>query len=54
MAKHRFDWSEESVAVLNEEALKWLNSVDWNGINGNRDQMLLQFLQAKSRTSSLN
>lgn len=54
ISKHRFDWSEESVSVLNEEALKWLKSVDWNGINGKRDQMLLQLLQAKSRSSSLN
>lgn len=52
MLKHRFEWSEESVSVLKEDALKWLKSVDWDGINGKRDQMLLQLLEAKSRSSS--
>lgn len=52
MLKHRFDWSQESVLALEQAALKWLEAVDWDGINGKRDEMLLQVLDAKSRTSS--
>lgn len=54
MSKHRFDWSEERLSVLKEEAAKWLNSVDWGGINEERDQLLLRLLQVKSQRSSLN
>ncbi|OJJ71751.1 hypothetical protein ASPBRDRAFT_207076 [Aspergillus brasiliensis CBS 101740] len=53
MLKHRFDWSEESVSVLKEEASKWLDSVDWDGVVGKRDQMLLSLLEVNSRTSKL-
>ncbi len=53
MAKHRFDWSEERLSVLKEEALKWLTKVDWATLKEERDQVLLQLLAAKARTSSI-
>ncbi|KAL2816924.1 hypothetical protein BJX63DRAFT_441289 [Aspergillus granulosus] len=52
MLKHRFDWSEESVSVLKKEALKWLESLDWEGYNRKRDQMLVRLLELDSGTSS--
>lgn len=51
--KHRFDWSQESLSALKVGALKWLEAADWAGINGERDQMLLELLQTKSKSSSL-
>jgi 3-hydroxyacyl-CoA dehydrogenase len=48
MLKHRFDWSEESVSVLKKAALQWLGSVDWDGFNEKRDQMLLRLLELNS------
>ncbi|GKZ31875.1 crystallin, lambda 1 [Aspergillus brasiliensis] len=53
MVKHRFDWSEENVSVLKKEASKWLESVDWDGVVGKRDQMLLRMLEVNSRISKL-
>ena len=53
MAKHRFDWSEERLAVLKDEALKWLNKVDWASLKEERDQVLLELLIAKGKTSSM-
>ncbi|RDH16483.1 hypothetical protein M747DRAFT_358469 [Aspergillus niger ATCC 13496] len=52
MLKHRFDWSEESVSVLKREALQWLETVNWDGFNRKRDQMLLRLLEVTSHTSS--
>ncbi|KAH7028447.1 3-hydroxyacyl-CoA dehyrogenase [Macrophomina phaseolina] len=54
MAKHRFDWSEESVSVLKSEACKWLEAVDWSELVHQRDSVLLHLLAAKSGTSSID
>lgn len=52
MLKHRFDWSDESLAALKEGASKWLDAVDWIEVKEKRDQVLLQLLEAKSKASS--
>ncbi|RAH65002.1 uncharacterized protein BO66DRAFT_463274 [Aspergillus aculeatinus CBS 121060] len=52
ISKHRFAWSFEAVEKLNQEARKWLETVDWQNINATRDQMLLKVLAAKSSPSS--
>ena len=53
MLKHRFDWSEERLSVVKNEALKWLEKIDWATMKEERDQVLLQLLAAKAKTSSL-
>jgi hypothetical protein len=53
MLQYRFDWSEQSVSVLKQKALEWLGAVDWDDINERRDEVLLQLLEAKSKTPSL-
>jgi 3-hydroxyacyl-CoA dehydrogenase len=50
--KHRFDWSDESVAKLKAEALKSLEGVDWDQLTEQRDAVLLALLAAKSKPSS--
>jgi 3-hydroxyacyl-CoA dehydrogenase len=50
--KHRFDWSDESVAKLKAEALKSLEGVDWDKLTEQRDAILLALLAAKSKPSS--
>lgn len=49
MLKHRFDWSEESVAKLKDEARKWLDTVAWPQLTNERDRVLMQLLEAKSK-----
>jgi 3-hydroxyacyl-CoA dehydrogenase len=51
MASHRFDWSEESVSALKEEASKGLQKVDWANLTNERDAVLLQLLAAKAKAS---
>ncbi|KAL4999775.1 hypothetical protein BDV10DRAFT_183926 [Aspergillus recurvatus] len=53
MLEHRFDWSEEKLSVLIKEASKWLEFIDWDVVTARRDRLLLQFLRAKSRDSSV-
>lgn len=50
MLKHRFDWSEENVAKMRNEARKWLDKVDWTQLASERDRMLIQLLSAKSQS----
>lgn len=50
MLKHRFDWSDESVARLKNEARKWLDDVDWTQLTSERDRVLIQLLAAKSKS----
>lgn len=53
MLKHRFDWSDERLAVLKDEAAKYLKAVDWTGLEEERGQVLLELLAAKSKTSCI-
>jgi 3-hydroxyacyl-CoA dehydrogenase len=50
--KHRFDWSVESLATLEDETEKWLQTVDWTAMKEERDRLLLQLLAIKSKMSS--
>ena len=50
--KHRFDWSIESVAALQNETGKWLQTLDWTAMKEERDRLLLLLLEIKSKTSS--
>lgn len=50
MLKHRFDWSEENVAKMKNEARKWLDTVDWTQLASERDRLLIQLLAAKSES----
>lgn len=52
MLKHRFDWSEKSLSSLKVVVLKWLESLDWSNMERERDQGLMQLLEAKFKTSS--
>lgn len=52
MLKHRFDWSDESVAALKTQAQKSLEALDWFKLTRERDRVLLELLAAKSETSS--
>ena len=47
MEKHRFDWRDESVAVLKAEAKEWLEAVDWEKLSQRKDTVLLQLLAAR-------
>lgn len=47
---NRFDWSDDRVAVLNNEASRWLDKVDWDSLNQHRDQQLLDMILSKAKS----
>ncbi len=50
--KHRFNWSNESLATLEDETSKWLRTLDWTALKEERDRLLLQILAIKSKSTS--
>jgi 3-hydroxyacyl-CoA dehydrogenase len=51
--KHRFDWSDASLAALKVQAEKSLQALDWSKLTGERDRVLLQLLAAKAAAPSV-
>ncbi|KAF2994370.1 hypothetical protein E8E13_001556 [Curvularia kusanoi] len=51
--EHRFDWSDEKVVLLKEEAAKWLEKVKWSELVEQRDTVLLDLLSAKAKAPSI-
>ncbi|KAF5691035.1 3-hydroxyacyl dehydrogenase [Fusarium denticulatum] len=52
--KHRFYWSEQMMAVLQETVNKSLGAVKWDKLVGERDLVLLQLLAAKEKMASMS
>ncbi|CAD0111443.1 unnamed protein product [Aureobasidium uvarum] len=53
MLKHRFDWNQESLATLQDQAKKSLQDVDWPNMVAERDAVLLKLLNVKSDAPSM-
>ncbi|KAF5974935.1 3-hydroxyacyl dehydrogenase [Fusarium coicis] len=52
--KHRFDWSEQRISVLQESVSKSLGAVNWDKLVKERDLVLLQLLAAKEKMASMS
>ncbi|KAH8651264.1 3-hydroxyacyl-CoA dehyrogenase [Xylariales sp. PMI_506] len=51
--EHRFDWSSEKVSALQDSVSKTLGATDWSNLVEERDSVLVQMLEAKSKTISM-
>ena len=51
MLKHRFDWSEDRLATLKAEALRYLETVDFSRLKAHQAEVLSQLLAAKAPKS---
>ncbi|EHK19702.1 uncharacterized protein TRIVIDRAFT_46955 [Trichoderma virens Gv29-8] len=54
MRKHAFDLTPESLNTLDESVQSWINNVDIGQVERERDQVLLDLMESKSKASSLN
>lgn len=53
MRAHAYDFSEESLAVCNQNVHEYLEQVDTTEIEKQRDELLVVLLKAKSDVSAL-